>query len=63
VAEPLALACTLEVDSGEDHGEFRRLEFDAVASGDARYLEGAGLESLDPGITKPSFLWRYTNSA
>jgi hypothetical protein len=33
VLEPLALACALQVDSGEDHGELRRLEFDAVACG------------------------------
>ena len=25
------------------------------------HLEAAGLESLDAGITGPSFLWRYTN--
>ena len=48
VPEPLALACTLEVDSGEDHGELRRLEFDAVAFGGAGHLEGPGLESLVP---------------
>ncbi len=43
-----ALACALELDSGEDHGEFRGLEFDAAASGGARDLEGSGFESLVP---------------
>ena len=46
--EPLALACTPHVDSGEDHGQLSRLEFDAVASGGARHLEGSSLKSLVP---------------
>src|SRR4051795_11780319 len=48
VLEPLAPACTPHVDPGEDHGELRRLELDAVGFGGARHLEGSGLESLVP---------------
>src|SRR3954453_21810160 len=48
VLEPLALACTPHVDPGEDHGELRRPEFDAVGFGGAGHLEGSGLESLVP---------------
>ena len=48
VLEPFALACTAEVDSGEDHGQLRRLEFDAVALGDVRHLEGTAFKSLVP---------------
>ncbi len=33
VLEPLALACGPHVDPGEDHGQLRRLKFDAVAIG------------------------------
>src|SRR5512143_2328506 len=46
--EPLALACAPQVDPGEDHGELRRLEFDAVAFGGAGHREGSALESLVP---------------
>ena len=28
--EPLALACTPQVDAGEEHGQLHRLQFDAV---------------------------------
>src|SRR4051812_43322726 len=46
--EPLALAGTPQVDSGEDHGQLRRRDFDAVASGGVGQLEGAGLEAFVP---------------
>jgi hypothetical protein len=48
VLEPLALTRTAHVDPGEDHGQLRRLEFDAIASGGARHLEGTALKSLVP---------------
>src|SRR4051794_5216164 len=48
VLEPLALACGPDVDPGEDHGQFRRPELDALASGGVGELEGPGLESLVP---------------
>jgi hypothetical protein len=60
--ESLALPRAVQVDAGEDHGQLRRLQFDAVPSAGIRRLERAGLEPLDAGITGPSFLWRYTNS-
>ena len=46
VPEPLAPACAAHVDTGEDHGQLRRLEFDAVALGSARHLEGAASSRL-----------------
>ena len=48
VPEPLALPCTLHVNSREDHGELRLLKFDAVGFVGAGHLEGPGLESLVP---------------
>jgi hypothetical protein len=33
VLEPLASACALHVDAPEEHGQLRRLEFDAVVIG------------------------------
>src|SRR3954471_18144976 len=48
VLEPLALACTPQVDPGEDHGQLRRPEFDAVGFGGAGHLEASCLEPLVP---------------
>jgi hypothetical protein len=44
--ESLALPRTLQVDAGEDQGQLRRPQFDAVLSAGVGQLEGAGLESL-----------------
>ena len=46
--EPLALPCGSQVDAGEEHGQFRRLDLDPVPSSDLGHLEGAGLEPLIP---------------
>src|SRR5512135_3108946 len=48
VLKPLALACALHVDPGEDHGQLRRLEFDAVGCGGGGHLERSAFESLVP---------------
>jgi hypothetical protein len=48
VLEPLALASTPHVDPGEDHGQLRPLEFDAIAFGSAEPLERPAFESLVP---------------
>jgi hypothetical protein len=40
----------------------RRVQLDAIAIAGVGHLEAADFESLDAGITVPSFLWRYTNS-
>ena len=58
--EPLALPRGSQVDSGEEHGQLRRLDLDPIPSSDLGHLEGAGLEPLDVGIAIPSFLVRYT---
>ena len=57
---PLALPRRAQVDAGEDHGQLSRVQLDAGAIAGVGDLEGAGLESLDVGITIPSFLVRYT---
>src|SRR5438874_2345882 len=46
--EPLALACTPQVDAGEEHGQLRRLQFDPVLDAGLGQLEGADLESFVP---------------
>src|SRR5579883_992710 len=46
--ESLALPGRAEVDPGEDHGQLRRQERDAVAGAGVGQLEGAGLEPLVP---------------
>jgi hypothetical protein len=58
------------VDAGEQQSQVRRGELKASlprsvigARRGIELLKGAGLESLDAGITIPSFLWRYTNLA
>ena len=38
----------VQVDAGEDHGQLRRLQFDAVWRPASGHLEGAGLEPLVP---------------
>ena len=58
--EPLALPGRTEVDAGEDHGQLRRLQLDAVATTGVGDLEAADFESFDVGIAIPSFLVRYT---
>jgi hypothetical protein len=58
--EPLPSPGRLEVDAGEDHGQLGRVQLDAVALAGVGDLEGADFESLDVGITIPSFLVRYT---
>jgi len=44
----LALACTAQVDSREEHGQLRRLEFDTVLGNRSGQLEGARFESFVP---------------
>jgi len=44
----LALACTAQVDSREEHGTLRRLEFDPVLGNRSGQLEGARFESFVP---------------
>ena len=46
--ESFALACGAEVDPREEHGELRRLEFDAVLGNRIGQLEGARFESFVP---------------
>jgi hypothetical protein len=46
--ESLALTRTAEVDSREEHGQLRRLEFDTVLGNLFGQLEGARLESFVP---------------
>jgi hypothetical protein len=47
-AEPLPLPRTVEVDAGEDHGQLRRPQLDAVDPGGGGHLERPGLEPLVP---------------
>ena len=44
----LALACTTQVDPREEHGQLRRLEFDAVLGDGIGQLKGARFESFVP---------------
>jgi hypothetical protein len=44
--ESLALVCGPQVDPREEHGQLRRLEFDAVLCDGMRQLKGAGLEAF-----------------
>jgi hypothetical protein len=60
-AESLALARRAQVDPGQEHGQLRRLKFDAILGDRPRHLEAPRLETLEDGITMPSLLWRYTN--
>jgi predicted component of type VI protein secretion system len=46
--EPLALACTAQIDSREEHGQLRRLEFDAVLAGRVGHLVASRLEAFVP---------------
>jgi hypothetical protein len=48
VPVPLALPRTAEVDAGEEHGQLRRLEFDAIVAGGVGQLEGSGFQPLVP---------------
>jgi hypothetical protein len=48
VLESLALACAPQVDSGEDHRQLRRPEFNAVDFSGAGHLEASCLERLVP---------------
>src|SRR5689334_21017721 len=47
-AEPLPLPRALEVEAGEDHGQLRRLQLDALGPGRGGHLERPGLEPLVP---------------
>jgi hypothetical protein len=46
--EPPASPCRLQVDAGEDHGQLRRVQFDAIAIAGVGHLEAADLEPLVP---------------
>jgi hypothetical protein len=50
----------VQVDTGQEHGQLRRLEFDAILGDRLGHLEAPLLKTLDVGITIPSLLWRYT---
>ena len=60
--ESFALPRAPEVDPGEDHRQLRRPQLDAAGPCRGGDFEAPRLESLDLGITMPSFSWRYTNS-
>ena len=61
---PFSLSRRAQVDAGEDQSKLSRAQFDGLGvAADRRELERAGLEPLEVGITMPSFLCRYTNSA
>jgi hypothetical protein len=46
--EPPASSRRLQVDAGEDHGQLRRVQLDAVAIAGVGHLEAADLEPLVP---------------
>jgi hypothetical protein len=46
--ESLALACAAQVDPRKEHGQLRRLEFDAILGHRVGQLERAGFESFVP---------------
>jgi hypothetical protein len=56
-----AAAGRVQVDAGQQRGEFGGGHLDAAGRG-VRNAVGAAFEPLDVGITMPSFLCRYTNS-
>src|SRR4051812_13599296 len=47
-AEPLALACRVQIDPGQEHGQLRRLEFDAILGDRLGHLEAPFLKPLVP---------------
>jgi hypothetical protein len=53
-----------QIDSVEDHHQIRCLDLDALlrllCRSRGREAEAPSLQSLDVGITRPSFLVRYT---
>ena len=52
-----------EIDAREQHDQVRGADLNAwFVVLRCRETEAASFESFDPGITMPSFLWRYTNS-
>jgi hypothetical protein len=52
-----------EIDPFEEHDEVRGADLDPwLGLGRWRKAKASGFQSLDAGITMPSFLWRYTNS-
>jgi len=51
-----------QVDALENGGHLSGRDLDTVA-GRHREAEDSAFQSLDLGITLPSSLWRYTNSA
>ena len=51
-----------QVDAFQDGGHLGRSDLDAALLGLGK-AERAFFQPLDAGITMPSFLWRYTNSA
>jgi hypothetical protein len=55
-------AGVFQIDPAEHRGEFGAGPFD-MSRTRCGPAEGPAFKPLDPGITKPSFLWRYTNSA
>src|SRR5579883_3248889 len=46
--EPPASSCRPQVDAGEDHGQLRRVQFDAIAIAGVGHLEAAEFEPLVP---------------
>jgi hypothetical protein len=46
--ESLALACAAQVNSREEHGQLRRLEFDAVRANRLGHLEASDLKAFVP---------------
>src|SRR5262249_31680332 len=67
-AVALAPPCGRQIDPTQDQGQVGDGEFDPCGARELRgarrglrILEGADLKSLDVGITRPSFLWRYRN--
>jgi hypothetical protein len=52
-----------EIDAFQEHDEVGGTDLNAGLSlGRRGEAKGSDLQSLDAGITMPSFLWRYTNS-
>jgi hypothetical protein len=52
----------IQVDAGQEGGEFGGGHLEAVGPG-GRQAEGPAFEPLELGITVPSLLWRYTKVA
>jgi hypothetical protein len=57
----MPLSRVLQIDAAEHRGELQRGPLDVIRSR-SRPAEIPTLQPFDPGITMPSFWWRYTNS-